>query len=119
MKFGNLNYCYTKCMDEESKTSVVEVGQGNINESILNNIDKYVSKRRTICEVIREVYDLTFGVDNETMRDEIRLRLRTIYEMAKKMDKKLHEYKYDWDENFWEENRDYAKDLERRTKRYE
>jgi len=89
----------------------------NITDKILDNIDKYADKRRTICEVLRELYDLTFAVGNETVREEMRVRLKTAYEMAKKMDKKLHEYKFDWDKDFWEVNIDYEKDLERRSKR--
>ncbi|MHA1225147.1 MAG: hypothetical protein ACTSR2_00550 [Candidatus Hodarchaeales archaeon] len=88
-----------------------------VNKEILDNIDRYADKRRTICEVIREIYDLTFAVNDETVREEIRVRLKTVYEMAKKMDRKLHEYKFDWDKDFWEINKDYKKDLERRSKR--
>ena len=88
-----------------------------VNKEILDNIDRYADKRRTICEVIREIYDLTFAVNDETVREEIRVRLKTVYEMAKKMDRKLHEYKFDWDKDFWEVNRDYMRDLERRNKR--
>jgi len=103
-------------MDElKTFSSEPEIDQGN--DDILDNIETYADRRRTVCEVLRELYDLTFGVGDETVRDEMRTRLRTAYEMAKKMDRKLHEYKFNWDVNFWEENRDYAKDLERRTRR--
>ena len=82
-----------------------------------DNIKTYTDKRRTICEVIRELYDLTFAVNDETVKNEMRVKLKTAYEMAKKMDKKLHEYKYDWDENFWEANQDYERDIARRERR--
>ena len=88
-----------------------------IDKDILDNISKYADERRTICEVLREIYDLTFAVSNETVRDEIRDRLKIVYEMAKKMDKKLHEYKFGWDRDFWVVNKDYKKDLGRRLKR--
>lgn len=78
-------------------------------------IDKYVSEKRTICEIMRETWDLTEAM-NETVRDEVRERLKEMYIMAKKMDKKLNEYKYGWDKDFWKVNKDYKKDLERRTK---
>lgn len=91
--------------------------ENEISKDILDNIEKYADKRRTICEVLREIYDLTFAIGNETIREEIRARLRTVYEMAKKMDRKLHEYKFDWDKDFWEINIDYESDLKRRSKR--
>jgi len=91
--------------------------ENEVSKDILDNIAKYADKRRTICEVLREIYDLTFAIGNETIREEIRVRLRTTYGMAKKMDRKLHEYKFDWDKDFWEVNKDYARDLERRSKR--
>jgi len=88
-----------------------------ITKEILDNIEKYADKRRTICEVLRELYDLTYAIKNETIKEEMRIRLKTAYEMAKKMDRKLHEYKFGWDKDFWEVNKDYTKDLERRSKR--
>jgi len=89
----------------------------SVDKDILDNIEAYADKRRTICEVLRELYDLTFGVGDETVREEMRIRLRTAYEMAKKMDRKLHEYKFGWDEDFWEKNLDFLKDIERRSNR--
>lgn len=82
-----------------------------------DNIETYTDKKRTVCEVIRETYDMTYAVQDITIKDEIRERLKIIYIMAKKMDKKLHEYKYNWSEGFWELNEDYEKDLERRSGR--
>lgn len=88
-----------------------------VKKEILDNLTRYADRRRTICEVIRELYDLSFAVSDETIKNEMKKRLKIIYEMAKKMDKKLHEYKFGWDENFWEVNKDFLRDLERRNKR--
>ena len=67
---------------------------------------------RTICEVLREIY---WHTNDEVVREKI--KEATL--MAKKMDKKLHEYKYNWDEGMWEplENEDQIK--EQRRKQYE
>ena len=72
---------------------------------------------RTICETIREVFDIACVVKEEDLREEIKARLYIIFDMAKRMNKKLREYKHDWDSGWWEANADYEKDLKRREKR--
>jgi len=72
---------------------------------------------RTVCEVIRESYDIVEAMGEEDLRAELKNRLFIIYDMAKRMNKRLREYKHNWDKGFWEENKDYAADLERRGKR--
>ncbi|MCI0558386.1 MAG: hypothetical protein MN733_07810 [Nitrososphaera sp.] len=67
---------------------------------------------RTICEVLREIYWAT----ND---QEIRNKVVEATTMAKKMDKKLHEYKYGWDEGEWQEITDSAEIAEARRKQYE
>ena len=54
------------------------------------------SARRTICEVLREIYDLTEG------NTEVTDRLQDAYVMAKKMDAKLRQYNGYYDEEWWE-----------------
>ena len=68
--------------------------------------------RRTVCEVLREIY---WHTKDPVVRDKI--EEATV--MAKKMDKKLREYKYDWDKDMWKplENEDEIK--EQRRKQYE
>lgn len=56
--------------------------------------------KRTICEVLREVYWYTLD-------PVIREKVLEASSMAKRMDKKLHEYKYGWDENEWEITENY------------
>jgi len=72
---------------------------------------------RTICEVHREMWDIVEVVPQEDLRGELQNRLVTVYTMAKKMEEKLREYKHDWDSGFWEANKNYQKDLERRQGR--
>ena len=54
---------------------------------------------RTICEVLREIHD-RIDQDNE----EIVSRLMEATHMAKRMNKKLTEYKPNWDDGFFEPN---------------
>jgi ubiquinone/menaquinone biosynthesis C-methylase UbiE len=74
-----------------------------------------VTQKRTLCEVLREVFDL---IDDPRVPVDIHCAaqnsLEDAYTMAKKMDKKLHEYKYNWDETFWLPNPNYHEDLKRR-----
>lgn len=53
-------------------------------------------QRRTICEVLREIYDLTEG--NKEVTD----KLQDAYVMAKKMDAKLRQYHGNYDAEWWE-----------------
>jgi len=48
----------------------------------------------TICETLRQAYHL---IDN----NEARVKLRIATTMAKRMERKLREYKRDWDKTFW------------------
>ena len=52
--------------------------------------------KRTICEVLREIYDLTEG------NPEVTDRLQDAYVMAKKMDAKLRQHQGDYDVEWWE-----------------
>jgi hypothetical protein len=55
----------------------------------------YSSKRYTICQMLREIYQLT---DNP----EIRLKCRIASRMSKCMAKIITEYKGEgWEDNFW------------------
>ena len=66
--------------------------------------------KRTICEVLREIYD--YAEDLKAIKD----RTEEAMIMAKKMNKKLIEYKRNWDEDMdWEPNLDYEEDLKRRA----
>jgi len=85
-------------------------------EDILEQILYRAHNKRTICEVLREIWDIS-EVLEEDLREEVQERIITAYTMAKKMNRKLRENKTGWDAYFWESNKNYRKDLRRRTKR--
>ena len=91
-------------------------GSGVVNVAIRGEISKTTAHRRTICEVLREIWDIAEVLD-ETLRAELEVRVVDAYTMAKGMDRKLREYKYGWDEDFWQANEDYEADLRRRSER--
>jgi len=64
-------------------------------EPCSNRIIEQRSSKNTICNVLRNIYHLS---DNA----EVKLQARIAVTMAKKMDKKLREYKSNWDREFWE-----------------
>jgi hypothetical protein len=57
--------------------------------------------RRTICEVLREIYRIAEAAGNR----EIIVRTNEAHDMAKRMDEKLRGYKADWDANMWGDGR--------------
>jgi len=69
---------------------------------------------RTICEVHRELAD---KVHESAMGDEKEAFLDLIaeaFDMAKRMNRKLRQYKSNYDEGMWEPNDDYEADLQKR-----
>ena len=65
-------------------------------------------KRRTICEILREINDMC--QDKEKKSKKIRKLLVEAEKMSKKMDRKLYEYNKEYDkEGWWEKNPDYEK----------
>jgi len=73
------------------------------------------SHKITVCEILRDINDLHQGDDEHDKR--VRELLFTAEKMAKKMDQKLFEYNKKWDEEFWKENPEYKKKLEKRLKK--
>jgi hypothetical protein len=60
-------------------------------------------KKRTICEVHREIYDIVIETMPEgKSRLEVENKLEEAFEMAKKMNAKLRQYAYDYDDDWWE-----------------
>lgn len=88
--------------------------EARVKSAIRDEISSTVAQRRTICEVLREIWDIAQVLD-ETLRAELEARVVDAYTMAKKMDRKLRENKYGWDEGFWQANEDYEADLKRRS----
>jgi hypothetical protein len=69
----------------------------------------YVDDFRTICEVHREMHDLVIekGYDEKLIR-----LLEEAFDMAKKMNRKLRQYKFDYDDGWWE----IAKEADKKQK---
>lgn len=65
--------------------------------------DKFVEEkgRRTICEVLREIYDIVYDSEDPS-REEIMELLNESYVYGKKMDAKLRQYKNGYDQDWWE-----------------
>ena len=79
-----------------------------------------VVRRRTICEVHREIYDILYDhyLDDPHFQQLVD-KLQESYTMAKKMNAKLRQYKYHYDTDWWETmSKEIIKEtLARRTKR--
>ena len=57
-------------------------------------------KKRTICEVHREIYDIIIElIPEDSRRTEVEIKLEEAFEMAKKMNAKLRQYAYNYDES--------------------
>jgi hypothetical protein len=72
---------------------------------------KGVFPTRTLCEVLREINDISKG--NE-LHDKIFSKLQECETMAKKMSRKLRQYSREWDKDWWEKNSDYEADVIKR-----
>jgi hypothetical protein len=57
---------------------------------------------RTICEVHREIYDIVYDNEDEKLKDLV----NEAYILAKKMDAKLRQYKNNYDDDWWEKERE-------------
>lgn len=68
---------------------------------------KTANKDRTICEVLREIWELT-------EKDEIKTLLHEAQDMAKRMAYRLMQYNKQVFSDFWAENKDYEEDLRSR-----
>ena len=86
-----------------------------------NESFKSAYPKRTICEVLREIWDLTDIHPNGNpykTRIKIRIKLEEALVMAKKMNVKLNEYHDGWEKDMgYENNRDYEQDLTLRQNR--
>lgn len=73
----------------------------------MTGLTEGVGHKRSICEVHRELYDLAHA----HLRDPYTLqvfteKLEEAYTMAKKMQAKLRQYKGNYDEGWWERQRE-------------
>ena len=65
---------------------------------------------RTICEVHREMYQSInklheHGKLSENHSEFLKSRIEEAFTMAKKMNNKLRQYKYNYDDDWWEKNK--------------
>lgn len=70
--------------------------------------DKRVNPFRTICEVHRELYDFLIKeekIDNETANKIIDF-LEEAYLIGKKMNSKLRQYKFNYDDGWFEKSKE-------------
>jgi hypothetical protein len=76
------------------------------------------AKKRTVCEVLREINDIISFKQNipQDVIIAIRVRLIEAERMTKKMSIKLRVYNQRYDANWWKQNKDYEKDIKRREK---
>ena len=62
---------------------------------------------RTICEVHREMYDIMYNnLRLNPHYADLTAKLDEAYQMAKKMDAKLRQYKNNYDAGWWEKERE-------------
>jgi len=70
--------------------------------------DKTINKKRSICEVHRQIYD---AVNDAAISDEEKEKivdlLEEAYTYGKKMDLKLQQYKHNWSDGWWKKNRKF------------
>lgn len=74
--------------------------------------DKTGFVKRTVCEVLREIYW-------HTQDPVVREKALEAIGMAKRMDSKLREYKADWDKNEWKTIENATEIAEARRAQYE
>ena len=57
---------------------------------------------RTICEVHREMYDIICEMNDDDAKNLLQEKIEEAFNMAKKMDAKLRQYKFNYDDKWWE-----------------
>ncbi len=72
----------------------------------MSGLTSGVGHKRSICEVHRELYDLAHANLSGQALQEFTDKLEEAYAMAKKMQAKLRQYKGNYDEGWWERQRD-------------
>ncbi len=73
--------------------------------------EKRASRRRTICEVHREIHD---AVQADEPKNKVLALLKEAYDYGKRMDAKLREQKRDYDEGLWPDNPNWKKSRKQR-----
>jgi len=76
----------------------------------------YVSGKRTICEVHREILDHLRKEDFSKDRDKMISLLEEAYNMAKRMNDKLFEYNRKWADGMFKKNKNMSEKQEMRRR---
>lgn len=87
------------------------MGFPDTEEKLMNGLTRTANPIRTLCEVLREIWDKSLEVNDEALRDEIQTRLKEAFLMGKKMDRKLKEYKRNWWDGIYQKNENYEKNI--------
>lgn len=87
------------------------MGFPDTEEKLVKSLTTTSNPIRTLCEVLREIWDKSLEMNDETLRDEIQARLKEAFMMAKKMDRKLKQYKHDWWDGVYQKNENYEKNI--------
>ena len=68
----------------------------------------HVSEIRTICEVHREMYDVVESLPDDKNKILLKEKIEDAFVMAKKMNHKLRQYKFNYDDDWWEKEKQEA-----------
>jgi len=80
--------------------------------------DNIVSEFRTICEVHREIYDLVIESKiSDGLANDIIDKLNEAYIMGKKMDNKLRQYKFNYNDKWLKKNQNFDESFKKRNAR--
>lgn len=72
----------------------------------MSGLTEGVGNKRSICEVHRELYDLAHANLSGAALQKFTDKLEEAYAMGKKMQAKLRQYKENYDEGWWERQKD-------------
>ncbi len=72
----------------------------------MSGLTSGVGHKRSICEVHRELYDLVHANLSGPALEAFTEKLEEAYAMAKKMQAKLRQYKENYDEGWWERQKE-------------
>lgn len=76
----------------------------------LEMLKSSVNIRRSICEVLRETYQVLKTLPESSQKSVMTDKLVEAQLMAKRMSAKLTEYKATWEDHFYPVNDDYERD---------
>jgi len=60
-----------------------------------------INPRWTICEVLRDIHRTADDIENDWLKEQIKLRTREAGVLANRMGSALRAYKGDYDEGWW------------------